>query len=507
LHSVALSSIGRALRTGDQVLNRGTRHITLVLAGDTGYAPHRAAPRPKSVSKHGRTLSFAETTRFIRSEINGDINFANMETVISGRRSLQARPKAFNFVTHPNGARHLVNAGFNLFSMANNHSFDYGAEGVRESVRHADALQKDGLLAHAGVGLNRSQAAAAPVFSMKGSRFTFGSIGIGASSGGIQRATATRPGQLNLRNPRDLGLLMSNLRTADADYRILSVHQGPERMIRPSAYEVAGVRNTMLKQGDIDLYIGHHAHVARGVELNGDRLVIYGLGNFLHHGTANMAGKGGCRDYSLLMRVHLVAKDGEKPKLAALEALPITATHVQTKRMTPLRAAQRIAILNGLAKQFDSKNGTSSGVRFDIQNDGRGLFCTPAAAGNAATRSLCASHRPFDGSRAKRYARALATCGRSYRHRRSDGDSAPLLLTKKATTPPKVRTSKRAKPFRSANLRGTAKRTVQKRRRTQVAILSRKRPNLSRMTKAQRKTYWTKVWYAKQARKRARRRN
>ena len=104
----------------------------------------------------------------------------------------------------------------------------------------------------------------------------FGAIGIGASNGGIQRATRARPGQLNLRDKRDVGLLMSNLRNAPADYRILSVHQGPERVIRPSAYEVSTIRKTMLEQGDIDLYVGQHAHVTRGIELNGDRVIVYG---------------------------------------------------------------------------------------------------------------------------------------------------------------------------------------------------------------------------------------
>ena len=56
----------------------------------------------------------------------------------------------------------------------------------------------------------------------------------------------------------------------------------------------------------IDLIVGHHAHVVRGVEMtpNGS-LIFYGLGNFLHLGTANMTSSGICRDYGLLARVHL----------------------------------------------------------------------------------------------------------------------------------------------------------------------------------------------------------
>ena len=54
----------------------------------------------------------------------------------------------------------------------------------------------------------------------------------------------------------------------------------------------------------IDLIVGHHAHVVRGVEFAAS-LIFYGLGNFLHLGTANMTSSGICRDYGLMARVHL----------------------------------------------------------------------------------------------------------------------------------------------------------------------------------------------------------
>ena len=388
------------------------RHISIVMVGDTGYAPSRAAPRPNTVSKHGHRLTFAQTTAKIRAEINGDVNFANMESVISDSARLRPFPKKYNFVTHSNGARHLVDVGFNLFSMANNHSYDYGAEGIRHSIKHADRLLDRGLLAHAGIGLNRTQAAAVPVFTSQKTRMAFGAIGIGAGGGGIQRARANSAGQLNLNNPSDVGLLMGNLRNADADYRILSVHRGPERYIRPGGGEIHSIRNKMLEQGDVDLLIGHHAHVTRGIEITNGRLVIYGLGNFLHHGTANMNGKGGCRDYSLIVRVHLAQKGSDKPQLAAIEALPINFTHLQTRRMKGAQAARRIAILNGLAAQFDNPKSGSRGVRFLTRRDGSGLFCTQAADQSDETRALCEGYDEQLHAPRRTYARAVNSCGR-----------------------------------------------------------------------------------------------
>ena len=387
------------------------RHLTVLMVGDTGYAPSRAAPLPNGVYKYGRWQTFKQTTQRIHREINGDINFANIETVISASSKLRPVAKKYNFVTHPNGARHLVDIGFNLFSLANNHAFDYGQNGIRDSLLYADELKKNGLFAHAGIGLNRQQAADIALFETNGMRVAFGAIGIGAGGGGIQRATHQRPGQLSLNNPADVKLLSSNLRNSDADLRLLSIHRGPERHIRPYAHEIQSVRN-IVKKSRADVMIGHHAHVARGMEIMNGSLIVYGLGNFLHQGTANMNGKGGCQDYSLIVKAHFTSQRGNKPSLAAIEALPIYSTHMQTQRLPAKLAAKRIAVLNGLARQFDNFSSGSQGVRFMTQSDGSGLFCTNAAQYHTATRNLCANFSPKHLASDKHYSRALASCGR-----------------------------------------------------------------------------------------------
>jgi len=38
--------------------------------------------------------------------------------------------------------------------------------------------------------------------------------------------------------------------------------------------------------GDVDLLVGHHAHVVQPVERIGDEVVVYGLGNLLSNQSA-----------------------------------------------------------------------------------------------------------------------------------------------------------------------------------------------------------------------------
>ena len=64
----------------------------------------------------------------------------------------------------------------------------------------------------------------------------------------------------------------------------------------------------------------------------GSSLIFYGLGNFLHHGTADITGKGICRDYGLMARVHLKHGADGKLELRAVEAIPVTDTHFRPRR-------------------------------------------------------------------------------------------------------------------------------------------------------------------------------
>ena len=152
-----------------------------------------------------------------------------------------------------------------------------------------------------------------------------------------------------------------------------------------------------------------------GVEINNGRLVFYGLGNFLHHGTANMAAAGGCRDYSILAKVHLVTTGSTKPQVAAVEVVPIRDTHYRTTPMSARQAARRIGILNGLAAQFDNTKDGAKGVRFVPQADGSGLFCTADAKTHPKTRALCAKYRPSDAGTPTNIGGQLRPCGSSYR--------------------------------------------------------------------------------------------
>lgn len=397
--------------------------ITIVLTGDTGFSRNHSPVHPKGVLKFGKRPPFKTALAGIADEIDGDLNFTNIETVVTDRNDLRRDTKGqrgpFNFRTHPNGLRALVGAGFNVLSLANNHSMDYGPTGLRETLKHVAALPRDPMRLVAGIGEDRKAAAAVATTRFKGVDIAFGALGIATNNLARHRAGENKPGQLAYRFDADFRTALTQLRSTAADYRMLSIHYGIEGQVRTDARQIKDWRRRAARDGAIDLVIGHHAHVVRAIERVGDALVFYGLGNFIHHGTANMTRKGICKDYGLVARIHLRRSKAGLVTPLAVEVLPVTQTHIATTRLKPAASTARIHVLNYLAGKLPQSRGIpkAEGLRFTPQKDGRGLYCFAGAidaeaGGSGRAASLCKGWTPAPQPPASLRRRIARSCAR-----------------------------------------------------------------------------------------------
>jgi poly-gamma-glutamate synthesis protein (capsule biosynthesis protein) len=386
------------------------RSLTITLAGDTGLGGSTEPVHAEGGVRHGARHSWSALTQGIKALVTGDLNFANLETVVTDRNDLTAVDKAFNFRTHPAGVRHLTELGFNIFSTANNHAADYGDRGVRETIAQLATIESERRMkAHAGVGLDRRAAALPRVIEMNGARVLLSALGIGA---GGNRAGDMRAGQLAWGSKDDLTEILRGLTGTDGDYRMLSVHYGTELSVLPSEADRSRLRDTALREAGVDLVVGHHAHVASGVERVDGKLVFYGLGNFLHLGTQDMSRFNLCRDYGLFARVHLGAGEDGRLAAEAIEVVPITGMHLKPEPMQTAEAAKRVHVLNQLARRFDDPAVRSHGVRFSVQADGSGLACFAGeTATNAKASTLCRGWRGPDEASEDLRRQIRAACG------------------------------------------------------------------------------------------------
>ena len=184
-------------------------------------------------------------------------------------------------------------------------------------------------------------------------------------------------------------------------------------------------REIAVKRHGIDLVLGHHPHVPQGVERVGNKVIFYSLGNFLHHGTADMAGKGICRDWGLLGRIHLVKGKGGRLELRAIEALPLDDMHRRARRLPAAEASARIHALNSLSRNLGGEGAEP--VLFTPQADGRGLYCVPGAETESGPiGALCKDYVGAPETPAELRGRIAGSCGGRLTPRRETPEVATL---------------------------------------------------------------------------------
>ena len=210
-----------------------------------------------------------------------DITFLNLEGVLldSGRshKCADDSKSCYAFRSPTAYVDHLVSAGVDVVSVANNHANDFGSEGL-QSTRAT--------LAAAGL-LYSGPSGHETIMEHDGVR-----IGLLAFS--------TSPGQNDLRRIAAAQVLVSEL-AAKTDLVVVSFHGGAEGS---EAQHVLGTEETFYGEdrGNVaafahavidvgaDLVVGHGPHVLRGVEIYRQRLVFYSLGNFCTYGGFNLRG-------------------------------------------------------------------------------------------------------------------------------------------------------------------------------------------------------------------------
>ena len=344
--------------------------ITLVAVGDVNLNRTRVDVREDGVYLWGKVVPFDKQLKRIKGEINGDINFCNLETTVMDRNDIKAADKAYNFKCHPNAVRAIQDVGFNLFSFANNHAKDYGPEGIKETRKWLKKLGRKKTLHFSGAGEDIDEASEPVVFKTNGVKVAFSAVS------NSTRATEKRAGVASIYKPE---AALKKLKAAKADIRILSMHAGEEKNSKPVRVQ-RNLARTAIAKYDVDIVIGHHAHVVQGIEYYKGGLIFYGLGNFAMRGAKNMGSVKEFlyeRDFGLLARLKMVWDTGKRElRFRKLEVVPVYDMHSGPHRFKKDEAAQRrVESLNRFStSEFLGKG--HGGVAFEFV-DGSGVYRFP----------------------------------------------------------------------------------------------------------------------------------
>ena len=181
-----------------------------------------------------------------------------------------------SFTVQPEVVDALAGAGYDLCSTASNHSLDDGFEGV---VRTLDALDAAGI-AHTGTYRSQAESEQPQVVDVGGVRV--GHVAVTFSLNGAVLPTGAPFAVDTFQVPDVSGVLAdaAAARAAGAEVVVASVHCCAEYDHEPTAAQEQAVR-TLLASPDVDLVLGHHAHVVQPFEQIDGEWVAYGLGNHL----------------------------------------------------------------------------------------------------------------------------------------------------------------------------------------------------------------------------------
>jgi hypothetical protein len=187
----------------------------------------------------------------------------------------------------------LKTQGFDAVLLANNHIMDFGAEGLEETIRAAQAAG----LETVGAGATAEEAYAPLIVEMNGLRV--GVINACEAQFGVLDffTEGSRAGYAWINSP-EVDRAVLSLRHS-CDFVIVLSHAGLEHYNIPQ--KEWRVRYKHLCALGADAVIGSHPHVPQGYETHGDSLIFYSLGNF-YFDSEKRAGR---RDatYSVLLKL------------------------------------------------------------------------------------------------------------------------------------------------------------------------------------------------------------
>jgi poly-gamma-glutamate capsule biosynthesis protein CapA/YwtB (metallophosphatase superfamily) len=241
--------------------------VTMAFTGDVLIH----MPLSSRAATYGKPYDFAPMFAPVAPIIQGvDVAICHLEVPLSSdNRNLSGYP---TFNAPRQVADGLAAAGYDGCSTASNHSIDKGVAGVVSTLSVLD----DAGLKQAGMASAIEE--------------------VGPALYSTEEATVAHLSAtwwLNgLRLPEDKPWLVQMLevdalleqaraaRVAGAEVVVVSMHCCTEYQVTPTDYQ-REVARALIASPDVDLVIGHHAHVVQPVESVDGEYIFYGLGNFL----------------------------------------------------------------------------------------------------------------------------------------------------------------------------------------------------------------------------------
>lgn len=262
--------------------NNSSTSISLIMAGD-----NLINDKLYNTAKKGDgSYDFRSMYSYIKDIVkNYDLAYYNQETILGGSEIGVSSYPAFNSPYEVGDA--TIDAGFNLVSLATNHTLDRGEKAIINSLNYwnnkSNVLTSGSYLSNNDRNKINIKEVNNITYTML--NYTYGTNGIKVPEG---KEYLVNIWPCNSNNPDNDTKYQEYKKTVKEDIErvrdkvdllIVAMHFGVEYTHVPTNYQIDMAE--FLSSLGVDIIIGTHPHVIMPITYINDTLVIYSLGNFL----------------------------------------------------------------------------------------------------------------------------------------------------------------------------------------------------------------------------------
>ncbi|HEY9690779.1 MAG TPA: CapA family protein [Oculatellaceae cyanobacterium] len=262
-------------------------YITIKAVGDivpgTNFPNNRLPDKNKIFEKVKKSLDGA------------DILFGNFESTFTNSSRVgkdTSRPMVFAFRTPPTFANVFKKTGFDILSVANNHSLDFSQVGFTDTMK---TIERAGMKP---VG-KKNEIVYKKVKDIPIAFIGFSSLDVHNSLNDLEAAKA-----LVLEAKQNAKIVVISVHGGAEGTDAMRVKNKQENFHGENRGNMVLFSRTLIDNG-ADLVLGHGPHIVRAMELYKGKMIAYSLGNFVGYRTLSTAGD---LAKSLVLQVKLNSK-------------------------------------------------------------------------------------------------------------------------------------------------------------------------------------------------------
>lgn len=252
--------------TKEKVTKQKDKKLSLVMVGDVLI--HESVY--KDALQGDNTYDFTKMFTEIKPTIQKyDLKYCNQESTIGGKELGISGYPAFNAPDEIGDA--IIDTGFNLIGLANNHAFDKGEKAIKYSINY----WKNKDVVTSGSYESLEERNKIKIYEKNKVKYAFLSYTTSINGNNLSQ---DQQYLVDVYDKEKVRKDVENIKDK-VDVILVAMHWGDEYTNTPtnSQREIAQYLSSL----GVNLIIGTHPHVVQPIEYVNDTLVIYSLGNFI----------------------------------------------------------------------------------------------------------------------------------------------------------------------------------------------------------------------------------